>query len=452
MTNPAINNINTHSFTASLSPESPEPNLTVPFFNMSGGESVYTPPVFNPTVSNAVNQPLSRWQRTVSIFWSSYETTGKYSGGVQGAMALFKEEVHEAVKDQPPVWQAVHGGLTSLTGFVASVPAGIVDLIVQAYQETPIAPDLLWPLTAGGLIVDGTVNSAHHLINDVGDLLTNGFSPNEKDVFTQTTRISGDALIAGTLAYSAWSLTKPINLSSLPSDLELPFPITPSAVAIPIPAVSYGICISGSAALQSTVLLLMSTTGGDGLSEYKPLTMSEEYLGEEEGKSEIYPGQKIKYCSPEEAEIYRVNFDRDRTGKIILKDESGNRLNLTKNAENKSINLGREGNSNPIFVMDLEGNIYIREGTKDFYHSSFLKGKDVAAAGEIKIKNGKIVAINNRSGHYWAGNVRYSDSLSTVQFLNRLKQLGIDISQIDVVDTLTGKSITGRIFLTKHKV
>lgn len=57
-----------------------------------------------------------------------------------------------------------------------------------------------------------------------------------------------------------------------------------------------------------------------------------------------------------------------------------------------------------IYVMSSTGVIYFREGHNpyEFHHSSFLAGAPVAAAGEIIIENGRIVMVNNRSGHYRA--------------------------------------------------
>jgi hypothetical protein len=59
------------------------------------------------------------------------------------------------------------------------------------------------------------------------------------------------------------------------------------------------------------------------------------------------------------------------------------------------------GDDIAIFVMGLDGKIYI--GSHElgiFHHSSFLAGGPVAAAGEIVIKDGVILLITAKSGHY----------------------------------------------------
>jgi len=71
-----------------------------------------------------------------------------------------------------------------------------------------------------------------------------------------------------------------------------------------------------------------------------------------------------------------------------------------------------QGNTHPhfgqyIYVMDKKGDIYFLselddafEGV-DIYHSCFLSGADVSAAGELEITSKGVVSkINNKSGHY----------------------------------------------------
>jgi len=54
-----------------------------------------------------------------------------------------------------------------------------------------------------------------------------------------------------------------------------------------------------------------------------------------------------------------------------------------------------------IFVMDKKGKIYAASHKLGvFHHSSFLAGQEVASAGEMKVTNGKLDVITNKSGHY----------------------------------------------------
>jgi hypothetical protein len=63
------------------------------------------------------------------------------------------------------------------------------------------------------------------------------------------------------------------------------------------------------------------------------------------------------------------------------------------------------GNDAAKFVMKPSGKIIadhrIRSNTNaPIYHSSLSKGKRVAAAGEMRVEHGRLVSINNHSGHF----------------------------------------------------
>lgn len=61
--------------------------------------------------------------------------------------------------------------------------------------------------------------------------------------------------------------------------------------------------------------------------------------------------------------------------------------------------LNRHGS----FVMNRNGTLYFDEVQSEFTsrrHSSFLAGKPVAAAGEMEVRDGLPIYINNNSGHY----------------------------------------------------
>ncbi|UOY88681.1 hypothetical protein [Bacillus glycinifermentans] len=71
----------------------------------------------------------------------------------------------------------------------------------------------------------------------------------------------------------------------------------------------------------------------------------------------------------------------------------GKRFNFTvENGRIKNIN----GINEVDFVIDMEGNLHIGRG-----HSFLANGKDVQAAGKLKINGqGQIRRISNESGHY----------------------------------------------------
>ena len=77
-------------------------------------------------------------------------------------------------------------------------------------------------------------------------------------------------------------------------------------------------------------------------------------------------------------------------------------------------------------VMDPQGNIYLSASQERgvFHHSSFLSGQPVSTAGEIIVENGRVVMVNNVSGHY-----RPSEE-SLDLFLDQLAAAGMDVSGI----------------------
>lgn len=57
-----------------------------------------------------------------------------------------------------------------------------------------------------------------------------------------------------------------------------------------------------------------------------------------------------------------------------------------------------------IFVQTKSGKLYVAEGyAGTIHHTSFTGGRSVRMAGEIQVLRGRIVGVNNRSGHYMPG-------------------------------------------------
>ncbi|CAK7201315.1 hypothetical protein SEUCBS139899_004018 [Sporothrix eucalyptigena] len=80
-----------------------------------------------------------------------------------------------------------------------------------------------------------------------------------------------------------------------------------------------------------------------------------------------------------------------------------------------------------IFVADTNFRLYV--GLKDsgtFQHSSFLQGARISAAGLIKIRNGRLVALSPLSGHYRppVSNFR--------AFLQSLREEGTDMKHVSI--------------------
>ena len=99
----------------------------------------------------------------------------------------------------------------------------------------------------------------------------------------------------------------------------------------------------------------------------------------------------VQYLSPEEREEYRAVVHE---GKVYGAD--GLPLDTSRS---QSLHHGA---GFAIYVMDSNGNTYISPTHEfgSFHHSSFLAGEAVAGAGEMKIREGRVEALSNTSGHY----------------------------------------------------
>ncbi|MBI2606338.1 MAG: hypothetical protein HYW49_09690 [Deltaproteobacteria bacterium] len=140
----------------------------------------------------------------------------------------------------------------------------------------------------------------------------------------------------------------------------------------------------------------------------------------------------IHPLSQEERKAYKATV---KDGKLYASDG--------KLVDSRGFSTGHEqGADHVIFVMDKNGDIYIHGGVasgesgkpRKFFHSTLAGGGDVAAAGELKVVNGKIVAITDGSGHYepppWL----------TMQFLEQLRKRGVPLERIKIdLVSLKGK-------------
>lgn len=123
--------------------------------------------------------------------------------------------------------------------------------------------------------------------------------------------------------------------------------------------------------------------------KYSVIPMQDKYIGETAGVEEFQEarqksgGKMVRYFEPEDRDRYRLTLDSK--GRFV--------------DANKRIAEGRY-----IFVMDQDGNVFglrpIEHAGYRVHHSSFFDGLPVASAGELQIVKGRVVSVNNRSGHY----------------------------------------------------
>jgi hypothetical protein len=150
----------------------------------------------------------------------------------------------------------------------------------------------------------------------------------------------------------------------------------------------------------------------DSKPKYETTPLLGDFAGEETGK--VF-GSKVNYLNEAERAGYELTV---KDGKVF--DNSGNLFDTTSSSSIHS------GNGKAIFVMDEAGSIYASptQTLGKFHHSSFLSGKPVASAGELKAVNGVIEEISRKSGHY-----KPSVDINS-QIMNELENRGVDITNI----------------------
>src|SRR5579875_2923731 len=82
-----------------------------------------------------------------------------------------------------------------------------------------------------------------------------------------------------------------------------------------------------------------------------------------------------------------------------------------------------------LYVLSLDNELYYGRGqVKKFHHTSVLAGSTVAAAGMIRVENGKVKWVSNSSGHY-TPETKYLKNI-----LAKLEKGGVDLASFNVVE------------------
>lgn len=150
----------------------------------------------------------------------------------------------------------------------------------------------------------------------------------------------------------------------------------------------------------------------------------------ERGRAAWPPGgptqlREVKYAErPTDRAPYRLEARPVKNGDRIemrLFDASG-KLFDTREAQ------AHDGKPVAIFVMNAQGELFASTYQEVAYlhHSSLSGGEPVAAAGELVVENGRVMAITNRSGHY------RPDPKLTNQVITSLRDQGLDLGGVHV--------------------
>lgn len=121
------------------------------------------------------------------------------------------------------------------------------------------------------------------------------------------------------------------------------------------------------------------------------------------------------------------NDDNTAHSPKLHKDRNGGELDLDPNNRKVMIkkNFGVAG-----YVMSIKREIYVRKHhltTKPvggfFYHSSYLAGNDIICSGCMRVDRGKVVWVDNMSGHYQPSLAKL------IVVLQTLRAQGVDIDE-----------------------
>jgi hypothetical protein len=119
----------------------------------------------------------------------------------------------------------------------------------------------------------------------------------------------------------------------------------------------------------------------------------------------------------------RVFWDTDLARQALTKVEiRGPRL-FTSNGkplDTRNMVTHFSGPGYAIYVMSQEGNLHVSTHSAGMrHHSSLLGGVAVAGAGELRVTDGVLLEISNKSGHYWP------EPFHMVQVLKQLIEDGV---------------------------
>jgi hypothetical protein len=144
----------------------------------------------------------------------------------------------------------------------------------------------------------------------------------------------------------------------------------------------------------------------------------------------IIEDRVVKYDDkPEDQEKTRVEFRGGKLFRSATSDEKGAAVDTAASVTHQS------GAGFEIFAVDAKNEIHMASHKiGKYHHSSLLAGANVALAGEMKVENGKLVYLSNKSGHY----VPSAESL--VQLLHILEKDGVamDFKIFDLSGKLSG--------------
>lgn len=156
-----------------------------------------------------------------------------------------------------------------------------------------------------------------------------------------------------------------------------------------------------------------SFNSGDGPFRTTPMLGHSSYKGEHDARTTKWVDPVTR--RPSVVRYLRTSAERApyklsvRNGLIV--DAKGRPFDTVRSAA-----LPSEKNE-AIFVMSSSGEIFASSENEPgkFHHSSLAGGERVAAAGTIRVEQGRLVGISNASGHYQPGGWQTEQALTSLE-------------------------------------
>jgi peptidoglycan hydrolase-like protein with peptidoglycan-binding domain len=156
------------------------------------------------------------------------------------------------------------------------------------------------------------------------------------------------------------------------------------------------------------------------------------FLGEHLPDNDVWRGKARDhtYYPGDDADQYGYEMDED--GNFFRYAEDGSREYLDTTGITTKAGMAGSKSERMIYTMDGEGDFRLADPRAEeqarpgerFHHSSLGDGQAVAGAGEMKIRDGQVEAVSDRSGHYTP------DMAMTQQVGEALEDGGVDVSQV----------------------
>jgi hypothetical protein len=131
---------------------------------------------------------------------------------------------------------------------------------------------------------------------------------------------------------------------------------------------------------------------------------------------------KVRWASSFRTVQYDADLERRNMSRVQFR---GGLLYMPngKLLDTRNMVTAHSGPGFAIFVMSAEGHIHAgSHAVGHRHHSSFLAGGDVAGAGELKVLDGRLLWISNKSGHY------QPDLFMLLQVIQELKTAGVPLN------------------------